>query len=157
MATAAFAHIQCPSVSPSFNLPHPAGEFSPLHYPSACSIRVMVILRSLSCVPQKDSVIDVQRGRPLLTLKVSVCTCCPVGLSGAMANVSVRSGAPGSPSHTGSNSASARRRSSLQDVDLNSFIAEEMARHLESSRKRAPAQCNDVITEPPSHKRSRML
>ncbi|XP_032900375.1 UPF0472 protein C16orf72 homolog [Amblyraja radiata] len=79
------------------------------------------------------------------------------GLSGAMANVSVRSGAPGSPSHTGSNSASARRRSSLQDVDLNSFIAEEMARHLESSRKRAPAQCNDVITEPPSHKRSRML
>ncbi|XP_059805007.1 HUWE1-associated protein modifying stress responses-like isoform X2 [Hypanus sabinus] len=79
------------------------------------------------------------------------------GLSGAMANVSMRSGPPESPSHTGSNSASARRRNSLQDMDLNSFIAEEMARHLESSRKRAPAQCTDVITEPPSHKRSRML
>ncbi|XP_067860513.1 HUWE1-associated protein modifying stress responses-like [Heptranchias perlo] len=79
------------------------------------------------------------------------------GLSGAMANVSVRSGTPGSPTHTGSNSASARRRGSLQDVDLNSFIAEEMARHLDSSRKRAPAQCSDVITESPSHKRSRML
>ncbi|XP_072098235.1 HUWE1-associated protein modifying stress responses-like isoform X2 [Mobula birostris] len=79
------------------------------------------------------------------------------GLSGAMANVSMRSGAPETPSHTGSHSASARRRNSLQDMDLNSFIAEEMARHLESSRKRAPAQCTDVITEPPSHKRSRML
>ncbi|XP_069785441.1 HUWE1-associated protein modifying stress responses-like [Narcine bancroftii] len=73
------------------------------------------------------------------------------GLNGAMANVT-----PGSPSHSGSNSASARRRS-LHDVDLNSFIAEEMARHLESSRKRTPTQCNDVLTEPPSHKRSRML
>ncbi|XP_041072488.1 UPF0472 protein C16orf72 homolog [Carcharodon carcharias] len=79
------------------------------------------------------------------------------GLSGAMANVSMRSGTPGSPTHAGSNSASVRRRGSLQDVDLNSFIAEEMARHLDSSRKRAPAQCNDVITESPSHKRSRML
>ncbi|GCB79549.1 hypothetical protein scyTo_0020221 [Scyliorhinus torazame] len=79
------------------------------------------------------------------------------GLSGAMANVSMRSGTPGSPTHAGSNSASVRRRGSLQDVDLNSFIAEEMARHLDSSRKRAPAQCSDVITESPSHKRSRML
>uniref|UniRef100_UPI00398F82A3 HUWE1-associated protein modifying stress responses-like n=1 Tax=Pristiophorus japonicus TaxID=55135 RepID=UPI00398F82A3 len=79
------------------------------------------------------------------------------GLSGAMANVSVRSGTPGSPTHVGSNATSARRRGSLQDVDLNSFIAEEMARHLDSSRKRAPAQCSDVITESPSHKRSRML
>ncbi|GCC20800.1 hypothetical protein chiPu_0019368 [Chiloscyllium punctatum] len=76
---------------------------------------------------------------------------------GAMANVSVRSGTPGSPTHGSSNSASVRRRGSLQDVDLNSFIAEEMAHHLDSSRKRAPAQCSDIITESPSHKRSRML
>lgn len=93
------------------------------------------------------------------------------GLSGAMASISVRSGAPGSPTHvsgggggTGSGPVG-RRRNGLHDVDLNTFISEEMALHLDSSsasagggaRKRNSAQCNDVITDSPTHKRNRMI
>lgn len=79
------------------------------------------------------------------------------GLSGAMASISVRSGAPGSPTHPAQSLS--RRRNGLHDVDLNTFIAEEMARHMDSTatRKRGPAPCSDVITDSPTHKRNRML
>ncbi|XP_014042285.1 UPF0472 protein C16orf72 homolog [Salmo salar] len=91
------------------------------------------------------------------------------GLSGAMASISVRSGAPGSPTHLTRDSPvtpqlGRNRRNGLHDVDLNTFIAEEMALHLENAaataaanRKRASAQCSDVITDSPTHKRNRML
>lgn len=79
------------------------------------------------------------------------------GLSGAMASISVRSGPPGSPTHPAQSLS--RRRNGLHDVDLNTFIAEEMALHLDSTtnRKRGPAPCSDVITDSPTHKRNRML
>lgn len=79
------------------------------------------------------------------------------GLSGAMASISVRSGPPGSPTHPAQSLS--RRRNGLHDVDLNTFIAEEMARHLDSTanRKRGPTPCGDVITDSPTHKRNRML
>lgn len=95
-----------------------------------------------------------------------------------MASISVRSGAPGSPTHmsgsssSGGGSSSAvptcrSRRNGLQDVDLNTFISEEMALHLDSTgsasaggggtRKRNSTQCSDVITDSPTHKRNRMI
>lgn len=100
------------------------------------------------------------------------------GLSGAMASISVRSGAPGSPTHvsgsssggggsSGSTPVCRSRRNGLQDVDLNTFISEEMALHLDSTgsasaggggaRKRNSTQCSDVITDSPTHKRNRMI
>ena len=103
------------------------------------------------------------------------------GLSGAMASISVRSGAPGSPTHVSGSSSNAggasgggssgsgpvcrSRRNGLQDVDLNTFISEEMALHLDSTgsgstggaRKRNSTQCSDVITDSPTHKRNRMI
>ncbi|KAG9263856.1 telomere attrition and p53 response 1 protein [Astyanax mexicanus] len=81
------------------------------------------------------------------------------GLSGAMASISVRSSTPGSPTHVSSSSNSSRRRSGFHDVDLNTFISEEMALHLDSggNRKRTSAQCTDVITDSPTHKRNRMI
>lgn len=83
---------------------------------------------------------------------------CVTGLSGAMASISMRSGAPGSPTHLSASSAPSRRRNGLHDVDLNTFIAEEMALHLDNgTRKRSSAQCNDVITDSPTHKRNRMI
>lgn len=83
---------------------------------------------------------------------------CVPGLSGAMASISMRSGAPGSPTHLSASSAPSRRRNGLHDVDLNTFIAEEMALHLDNgTRKRSSAQCNDVITDSPTHKRNRMI
>uniref|UniRef100_UPI00358E98CB HUWE1-associated protein modifying stress responses 1 isoform X2 n=1 Tax=Myxine glutinosa TaxID=7769 RepID=UPI00358E98CB len=81
------------------------------------------------------------------------------GLSGAMAGISVRSGNPGSPTHGAGASGSSRRRSSLHDMDLNTFISEEMALHLEGTagRKRvAAAQCPDIL-DSPTHKRSRHI
>lgn len=101
-----------------------------------------------------------------------------------MASISVRSGPPGSPTHVsgggggGSNGGSGAgpgtvcrggRRNGLHDVDLNTFIAEEMALHLDSTgspsagggvggaRKRNSTQCSDVITDSPTHKRNRMI
>lgn len=102
-----------------------------------------------------------------------------------MASISVRSGAPGSPTHVGGSSSNAggagggsssgsgpvcrSRRNGLQDVDLNTFITEEMARHLDSTgpaaaaaggggnRKRNSTQCSDVITDSPTHKRNRVI
>ncbi|XP_047656811.1 telomere attrition and p53 response 1 protein isoform X2 [Tachysurus fulvidraco] len=83
------------------------------------------------------------------------------GLSGAMAGVSVRPGTPGSPTHvSGGGSNPGRRRNGLHDVDLNTFIAEEMELHLENNgggRKRTSAQCSDVITDSPTHKRNRTI
>ncbi|KAM9304848.1 HUWE1-associated protein modifying stress responses 1 [Gastrophryne carolinensis] len=80
------------------------------------------------------------------------------GLSGAMASISVRSSTPGSPTHVSSSSTSSRRRNGLLDVDLNTFISEEMALHLDSgNRKRTSAQCGDVITDSPTHKRNRLM
>lgn len=96
-------------------------------------------------------------------------TCCAVwlkpffslspGLSGAMASISVRSSTPGSPTHVSSGSNASRRRNGLHDVDLNTFISEEMALHLDNggTRKRTSAQCGDVITDSPTHKRNRMI
>ncbi|XP_030646030.1 HUWE1-associated protein modifying stress responses 1 [Chanos chanos] len=81
------------------------------------------------------------------------------GLSGAMASISVRSGTPGSPTHVSGSSNAGRRRNGLHDVDLNTFISEEMAIHLDNAgtRKRSSAQCADVITDSPTHKRNRMI
>ncbi|XP_051941159.1 HUWE1-associated protein modifying stress responses [Hippocampus zosterae] len=83
------------------------------------------------------------------------------GLSGAMASISVRSSGPppGSPTHPAVAPPHGRRRNGLHDVDLNTFIAEEMALHLDSAanRKRGAAPCGDVITDSPTHKRNRML
>ncbi|XP_068279469.1 HUWE1-associated protein modifying stress responses 1 [Nyctibius grandis] len=81
------------------------------------------------------------------------------GLSGAMASISVRSSTPGSPTHVSSGSNASRRRNGLLDVDLNTFISEEMALHLDNggTRKRTSAQCGDVITDSPTHKRNRMI
>uniref|UniRef100_A0A8C4Z6Z8 HUWE1 associated protein modifying stress responses a n=1 Tax=Gadus morhua TaxID=8049 RepID=A0A8C4Z6Z8_GADMO len=93
------------------------------------------------------------------------------GLSGAMASISVRSGPPSSPTHGSGAGPVCRggRRNGLHDVDLNTFIAEEMALHLDSTgsaavagggvgaRKRNSTQCSDVITDSPTHKRNRML
>ncbi|XP_012587113.1 PREDICTED: UPF0472 protein C16orf72 homolog [Condylura cristata] len=81
------------------------------------------------------------------------------GLSGAMASISVRSSAPGSPTHVSSGPNASRRRNGLHDVDLNTFISEEMALHLDNggTRKRTSAQCGDVITDSPTHKRNRMI
>ncbi|CAM4379643.1 unnamed protein product [Leuciscus chuanchicus] len=81
------------------------------------------------------------------------------GLSGAMAGISVRSSTPGSPTHVSGSSNAGRRRNGLHDVDLNTFISEEMALHLGSAgtRKRTSVQCADVITDSPTHKRNRML
>ncbi|MBN3276684.1 CP072 protein, partial [Polyodon spathula] len=80
------------------------------------------------------------------------------GLSGAMASISVRSSTPGSPTHVSGASNPSRRRNGLHDVDLNTFISEEMALHLDNggTRKRTSAQC-DVITDSPTHKRNRMI
>ncbi|KAH0631763.1 hypothetical protein JD844_019534 [Phrynosoma platyrhinos] len=81
------------------------------------------------------------------------------GLSGAMASISVRSSTPGSPTHVSSGSNGSRRRNGLHDVDLNTFISEEMALHLDNggTRKRTSAQCGDGITDSPTHKRNRMI
>ncbi|KAE8579844.1 hypothetical protein XENTR_v10024205 [Xenopus tropicalis] len=81
------------------------------------------------------------------------------GLSGAMASISVRSSTPGSPTHVSGSSNTGRRRNGLHDVDLNTFISEEMALHLDNggTRKRTSAQCGDVITDSPTHKRNRMI
>ncbi|XP_006867309.1 PREDICTED: UPF0472 protein C16orf72 homolog [Chrysochloris asiatica] len=81
------------------------------------------------------------------------------GLSGAMASISVRSSTPGSPTHVSSGSNTSRRRNGLHDVDLNTFISEEMALHLDNggTRKRTSAQCGDVITDSPTHKRNRII
>ncbi|KAA0705789.1 UPF0472 protein C16orf72 -like protein [Triplophysa tibetana] len=81
------------------------------------------------------------------------------GLSGAMAGISVRPSTPGSPTHVSGSSGGGRRRNGLHDVDLNTFISEEMAVHLGSAgnRKRTSAQCADVITDSPTHKRNRMI
>ena len=91
-----------------------------------------------------------------------MCVCVFPGLSGAMASISVRSssGAPGSPTHLGSAPSvpPGRRRNGLHDVDLNTFISEEMARHLDNGpRKRGPAQCSEAITDSPTHKRNRLV
>lgn len=76
-----------------------------------------------------------------------------------MAGISVRSSTPGSPTHVSGSSGGGRRRNGLHDVDLNTFISEEMAVHLGSagSRKRTSSQCADVITDSPTHKRNRMI
>lgn len=81
------------------------------------------------------------------------------GLSGAMAGISVRSSTPGSPSHVSGGSNQNRRRNGLHDADLNTFISEEMAFHLDngSTRKRTSAQCGDVIMDSPTHKRNRII
>ncbi|KAG8558403.1 hypothetical protein GDO81_016977 [Engystomops pustulosus] len=81
------------------------------------------------------------------------------GLSGAMASISVRSSTPGSPTHVGGSSNTSRRRNGLLDVDLNTFISEEMALHLDNggTRKRTSAQCSNVITDSPTNKRNRMI
>ncbi|KAL0197906.1 hypothetical protein M9458_006446, partial [Cirrhinus mrigala] len=55
---------------------------------------------------------------------------------GAMASISVRSSTPGSPTHVSGSSNAGRRRNGLHDVDLNTFISEEMALHLGSAGTR---------------------
>ncbi|XP_012412289.1 HUWE1-associated protein modifying stress responses 2 [Trichechus manatus latirostris] len=81
------------------------------------------------------------------------------GLSGAMANISVRSGAPGSPPHDSGVASGARRKSSFLEDNLSPFDSEEPALRLDSAgtRKRTSAQCEDSITDSPTHKRNRMV
>ncbi|CAG5928717.1 unnamed protein product [Menidia menidia] len=112
--------------------------------------KVAMVSASRSSPPETDNSAetDLQPFREAIALH---------GLSGAMASISVRSGPPGSPTHPAQSLS--RRRNGLHDMDLNTFIAEEMALHLDSaaSRKRGSAPCSDVITDSPTHKRNRML
>lgn len=84
-------------------------------------------------------------------------------LSGAMASISVQSGPPSSPSQLGdfsSNVASGDlQNSSTLKEDLSSGNSEDLALHLASvgNRKRTSGQCDDVITNFPTHKRNRMV
>lgn len=86
------------------------------------------------------------------------------GLSGAMASISVRSSsaaAPGSPTALSSSAPPCGRRRNCgpPDADLNTFICEEMARHMGPApvppRKRPPAP-PDTATDSPTHKRNRL-
>ncbi|XP_012881413.1 PREDICTED: UPF0472 protein C16orf72 [Dipodomys ordii] len=81
------------------------------------------------------------------------------GLSGAMASISVRSGAPGSPAPDSAVATSGRRKSTFLEDDLNPFGAEELALRLESGsiRKRSSAQFGDGTIDSPSHKRNRLV
>ncbi|XP_007452126.1 PREDICTED: UPF0472 protein C16orf72-like [Lipotes vexillifer] len=81
------------------------------------------------------------------------------GLSGAMASISVQSGAPGSPPQGSGVAADGHRRRSLLEDDSNPIDSEEVARHLDSggTRKRTSAQCGDGDTDSPTHKRNRMI
>ncbi|XP_044518878.1 UPF0472 protein C16orf72-like [Gracilinanus agilis] len=81
------------------------------------------------------------------------------GLSGAIANINICSNTPGSPTHVSNRSNACRRRNGLHDVDLNTFISEEMSLHLDNggTRKRTSAQCGDVIIDSPTHKRKKMV
>ncbi|XP_058514981.1 HUWE1-associated protein modifying stress responses 2 [Ochotona princeps] len=76
-------------------------------------------------------------------------------LSGAMAGISMRSGAPGSPSQESAVASNGRRRSSFFEDGLD---PEEVAQHLDSggTRKRSSACCGDGITDSPTYKRNRM-
>jgi hypothetical protein len=81
------------------------------------------------------------------------------GLNGAMASISVRSGAPSSPSPDSGVANSGRRKSSFLEDDVNPFSAEELALRLDSggNRKRTSAQFGDGTTHSPSHKRNRVV
>lgn len=85
------------------------------------------------------------------------------GLSGAMANISVRSGAPGSPPQAGDIASGVTsgglRKSSILEDDLNPSNSEELAVHLDSggSRKRTSAQFGGGVTDSPTHKRNRLV
>ncbi|KAM6143206.1 HUWE1-associated protein modifying stress responses 2 [Erethizon dorsatum] len=81
------------------------------------------------------------------------------GLDGAMANISVRSGAPSSPPQDSGVACSGRRKSNFLEDDLNPFGSEELGLRLDSGgiRKRTSAQFGDGVTNPPSHKRNRMV
>lgn len=84
-------------------------------------------------------------------------------LSGAMASISVQSGPPSSPSQAGafsSNVASGDLQdSSTLKEDLSSGNSEDLALHLVigGNGKRTSDQCDDVITNFPTHKRNRMV
>ncbi|XP_047427261.1 telomere attrition and p53 response 1 protein-like isoform X1 [Mugil cephalus] len=146
---------------------------APPHRSSRASTRLAMVAPSRANSPAEtgSSVeADLQPFREAIALH---------GLSGAMASISVRSGPPGSPTHVSGSSSGGgggssapgpvcrSRRNGLQDVDLNTFITEEMALHLDSTgsastggggaRKRNSAQCTDVITDSPTHKRNRMI
>lgn len=82
------------------------------------------------------------------------------GLSGAMASISMRSGAPpGSSFQDGGVASSGRRKSSFLEDDANPLNSEELALRLDSGglRKRTSAQFGDGATDSPSHKRNRMV
>ncbi|XP_039075927.1 UPF0472 protein C16orf72 [Hyaena hyaena] len=85
------------------------------------------------------------------------------GLSGAMASISVKPGAPGSPSQasgvTGGVAGGGRRKSGLLEDDPNPSNSEELALRLDGggTRKRPSAQCGDGVTDSPSHKRNRLF
>ncbi|TRY97068.1 hypothetical protein DNTS_027265 [Danionella cerebrum] len=83
----------------------------------------------------------------------------PVALNFSTSSISVRSSTPGSPTHISGSANANRRRNGLHDVDLNTFISEEMAVHLggASTRKRTSVQCAEVNTDSPTHKRNRTL
>ncbi|XP_012582535.1 PREDICTED: UPF0472 protein C16orf72 [Condylura cristata] len=81
------------------------------------------------------------------------------GLSGAMASISVRSGAPGSPPPVSGAVGGGRRKSSCLEDDLNPFDSEELGQRLDSggTRKRPSAQCGDGISDSPTYKRNRLV
>ncbi|XP_006875034.1 PREDICTED: UPF0472 protein C16orf72-like [Chrysochloris asiatica] len=78
------------------------------------------------------------------------------GLNGAMASISVPSGAPGSPPH---DNGGARRKYSFLDDNISPLDSEEVALRLDSTgaRKRPSTQCSDGLTDSPTHKRNRMV
>ncbi|MEJ1286510.1 hypothetical protein NN561_017518 [Cricetulus griseus] len=81
------------------------------------------------------------------------------GLNGAMASISMRSGAPGSPSQDGGIASSGRRKSTFLEDDQNPLGSEDLALRLDSAgiRKRTSAQFGDATTDSPSLKRNRMV
>ncbi|XP_025864865.2 HUWE1-associated protein modifying stress responses 2 [Vulpes vulpes] len=85
------------------------------------------------------------------------------GLSGAMASISVRSGAPGSPPQAsgvaGAVPGGGRRKSPFLDDDSSPLTSEEQAPRPDSggTRKRTSARCGDSVTDSPTAKRNRML
>ncbi|CAK6450184.1 unnamed protein product [Pipistrellus nathusii] len=84
-------------------------------------------------------------------------------LSGAMSSISVQSAPPSSPPQAGGFwsdvTSSDLQNSSTYKDDLNSCNPEDPALHLASvgKRKCTSAQCGDVITNTPTHKRNRMV
>ncbi|KAF3846673.1 hypothetical protein F7725_003751 [Dissostichus mawsoni] len=132
---------------------------APPHRSSRTNTRLAMVAPSRANSPAEtgSSVeADLQPFREAIALHGS-----PTHVSGSSSN----GGGAGVGASSGSGPVCRSRRNGLQDVDLNTFISEEMALHLDSTasaggggaRKRNSTQCSDVITDSPTHKRNRMI